>query len=123
MIRQILRENDEYCQSLSLGNFLVLEKGSRLVGTVKLECRPDFIYLSSLAVMKEEQRKGFAKEIMLSVISNQRKPLYLYTIIPAFFTKFGFSIVPDPGFLPSKDAYECEDCSPEKCVCMKREYP
>ena len=51
-------------------------------------------------------------------LKNIQKKVYLYTILPAFFKKYGFKeTLPLPS-LPSRENLGCPECLPEKCVCM-----
>jgi N-acetylglutamate synthase-like GNAT family acetyltransferase len=119
-IRQILKDVDEQTSSMSFNNFRVAENEGKIVGTVKLDEYDDFIFLSSLAVSPGMQKRGIAKEIMNHVLKDSTKAIYLYTVLPEFFLKFGFKVVEAPEKLPSKSKNECERCFPEKCVCMMR---
>lgn len=119
-ILKVLKELDLFYPTLSLEGFWVAETDGKIVATLQLAEHEDFIFLGSLAVVKEEQGKGVGHALLEKVLRSCRKNIYLYTIIPDFFKKFGFRITaPVPG-LPSKDRYECEYCHPEKCVCMVR---
>ncbi len=121
-IQKILEDLDLFYPTLSMQGFLVAEKESRIIGTLQLAEYEDFFFLGSLAVVKEEQKKGVARTLLKAVLRSHNKNVYLYTIIPEFFEKFGFEITsPIPG-LPSKNRYECEYCHTEKCVCMVK-YP
>ena len=119
-IVRILKDLDLFYPTLAMAGFWVAEKDGRIIGTLQLADRKDFIFLGSLAVVKEEEKKGVARALLEKSLKTCRQNIYLYTIIPEFFQKFGFQITtPVPG-LPSKDRYECEYCYPEKCVCMMR---
>ena len=119
-IVKILKELDLFYPALAREGFWVVEQGGRVVATVQLEEHEDFIFLGCLAVVKEEQKKGLARALLEKALGSCRKNIYLYTIIPEFFQKFGFRTTSPIAGLPSKDRYECEYCHPEKCVCMMR---
>lgn len=119
-IKKILRNLDLFYPALSMEGFWVAEKDHKIIGAVQLTDYKDFIFLGSLAVVKEEQAKGVAGALLYEVLKSQPKNIYLYTIIPEFFKKFGFKAVSPLPDLPSKDRYECEFCHSEKCVCMMR---
>jgi len=69
---------------------------------------------------------------MNSVITEAKKPIYLYTIIPDFFIRFGFKSLTtqppnnptthQPISLPPKSPYGCDQCLPGQCVTMVK-YP
>jgi N-acetylglutamate synthase-like GNAT family acetyltransferase len=117
-ITGILKKLDLFYPSLSLTDFWVAEKDQKIIGTIQLRKYKDFFFLSALGVLEKERNQGIARALMNEALSSADKNIYLYTIIPEFFKKFGFQITsPIPG-LPQKNQYECEYCHPEKCVCM-----
>ena len=97
-ILKILKDLDLFYPTLVLKGFWVAEKNGRIIGTLQLADHSDFIFLGSLAVVKEEEGKGVARALLEKALKSQRKNIYLYTIIPEFFKKFGFQITtPIPG--------------------------
>jgi len=121
-ILKLLKEIDLYYDGLKLKNFWVVEKEGKIIGTVQLEEIGDFVFLGSLGVDPEEQRKGIAERMLNIATKDIKKPIYLYTIIPEFFKKHGFQIVPPISGLPSKARYQCEFCHSDQCVTMVK-YP
>jgi N-acetylglutamate synthase-like GNAT family acetyltransferase len=119
-ILRILKEADLYYEGLSLENFWVVEKEGKIIGTAQLTEYNDFLFLGSVCVVKEAQAKGVASALLKEVLKEVLKNVYLYTVIPQFFEKFGFKITSPISSLPSKNRYECEHCFSEKCVCMLR---
>jgi N-acetylglutamate synthase-like GNAT family acetyltransferase len=103
-----------------LSNFWVAEKDDRILGVVRLEDHPGFFFLTSLGVDPGQRNKGVAATLLKEVLNAADKPVYLYTIIPDFFKKFGFKIEPNPPQLPPKEIYGCDECFPGKCVVMKK---
>ena len=117
----ILKELDLFYPALALDGFWVAEKDGEVIATVQLTDLENFAFLGSLAVKKKEQGKGVAAALLNRVLGQRSKDIYLYTVIPDFFEKFGFEPTsPQPG-LPSKDRYECEYCHSDKCVTMVRQ--
>ncbi len=119
-IIRLLKKLDLFYPTLSAEGFWVAEKDGKVIATVQLAEHEDFIFLGSLAVVEEEQKKGVARTLVEKALGSCRRNIYLYTIIPEFFEKFGFQITASIPGLPSKDRYECEACHSEKCVCMVR---
>lgn len=118
-ILEILKSLDLYYPSLEMKDFWVAESDKEILGVVQLEEHQDFIYLGSLAITQKYQGQGIAKKLLNETLSKLTKNIYLYTIIPEYFEKFGFKIAGwVPPDLPSKERYECEFCHSEKCVCM-----
>ena len=116
-----MQEVDIYYSALTPDAFFVAENESGIVGTAQFRTFEKFTFLSSLAVQPEMQGKGIASALIEEFISASPRPIYLYTLLPAFFQKFGFKITKLIPGLPSKDLYECEGCQPDKCACMVRE--
>ncbi|MBI5400124.1 GNAT family N-acetyltransferase [Candidatus Saganbacteria bacterium] len=119
----LLKELDLYYENLIFKDFFVAEDNRKIIGAVQFEQFTTFYYLSSLGVSQEYQHHGLARLLLKRILSVINKPVYLYTIIPDFFTRFGFKIItaPPPN-LPTKKNYECRDCFPDKCVTMVK-YP
>ena len=120
VIYKILEEVDEQTSQMDYNDFLVAEKDNEIIGAVKLRGFDGLYFLSSLSVKPNFQKKGIAREIMEHILKGMNKDIYIYTVLPEFFRKFGFKEVSPPGNLPSKSPMECERCYPEKCVCMVR---
>jgi len=119
-IIKILKEVDEYSESLSLDSFWVAEENNSIVAVMKLKEIDDFFFLSSLAVRINLQGKGIARQLLEEVLKKADKDIYLYTVLPEFFSRFGFKKVEQTAKLPSKSKLECERCYPEKCETMLR---
>ena len=115
---KVLRKLDLFYSSLILDHFWVAEKDDTIVGTIRLEEYDNFYFLSCFGVIEKERKHGIATILLEQSLNNLRKKIYLYTIIPEFFKKFGFEEVACPSFLPSKEKLGCEECSPQKCACM-----
>jgi len=115
---KILKTLDLFYPSLSLKNFWVAEKNRKIIGVVQLKKYADFLFLSSLGIIEGERKLGIGAALLREILKNAKKNVYLYTIQPEFFKKFGFEIIPSSPKLPSKKPLECQSCIPEKCVCM-----
>lgn len=119
-IKKILSELVLYHPSLIPDDFWVADEGGQILGVSCLTEHGDFLFLSSVGVIETHRLKGTAKAILEKIFSEAKKDIYLYTIIPDFFKKFGFEIVDTPKNLPAKDSLGCEDCASNECVCMRR---
>jgi N-acetylglutamate synthase-like GNAT family acetyltransferase len=117
-IVKILDEADLRYQQETFNGFLLAEKAGEVTGVVRLEEHPDFIFLTSLGVAAAHQHQGVATALLNYVLQAVRQPIYLYTVIPDFFRRFGFrETIPLPG-LPDKTIYGCNACFPGQCVVM-----
>ncbi|MFH1761002.1 MAG: GNAT family N-acetyltransferase [bacterium] len=106
--------------SKSYDEFYLAEDNSSPIGIIQYEAYPDFYFLSSLGVIKQNQGHNIGSQLINKVVNKNDKNIYLFTIIPEFFKKFGFSHIPNPPshVLNLKNPKECVECQPDKCVCM-----
>jgi len=119
-ILKVLDESDLHYSSEVLKDFYLCEEDGQIVGTVRLEEHQDFVFLTSLGVLPAHRHQGIATSLLINVLANLTKPVYLYTVIPDFFTKYGFTettIYPD---LPPKQIFGCDECVPGHCVVMAK---
>lgn len=118
-IIDILKETDEFYKAIKISNFWVAINKGGIIATAQLKKYYNkFFFLSSIAVPHKYQGKGFASILLNNLLENINKDVYLYTIKPSFFKKFNFKLTKPIKLLPSKNKLECDDCQPEKCVCM-----
>jgi len=118
-IIELLKETDLYYPAQNLNHFLVAEINQKVVGALQLKKYKNYFFLSSLGVKKTYEKQGIATSLLNYVQKNYQAPIYLYTIIPSFFAKFGFKPAKKlPRHLPSKDLLGCQDCQPQKCQCL-----
>ena len=117
-ISKILEILDLYHPTKIPEKFWVAKSDGKVVGVACLNEYDDFFFLSSVGVVSDYQRQDIARTMLKKILGNLNKDVYLYTIIPDFFKKFGFKIVKPPRNLPSKESLECENCLSDNCVCM-----
>ncbi|HVN67995.1 MAG TPA: GNAT family N-acetyltransferase [Candidatus Sulfotelmatobacter sp.] len=117
-ILKVLDEADLHYGAEELNGFYVCEENGRIVGTVRLEEHPDFLFLTSLGVLPDHRHQGIATSLLINVLTRLSKPVYLYTVIPEFFKKQGFSETAAYPDLPPKNIFGCDECVPGHCVVM-----
>ena len=117
---EILKEVDIYYKALEFKGFWVAEENGGVLGCARLEKFPDFFYLSCVATAPSRARSGVARAILTTLLKGLKKDVYLYTIMPDLFKKFGFRAAEPARGMPTKERYECEACHPERCVTMVR---
>ena len=119
----ILKELDIYYSALDFTCFYVAEDDQEIVGMAQFTEYDTFYFLGSLGVKPTYQKRGVGKIILNYLFNHIKKDVYIYTVIPNYFKRYGFEIIsPIPPYLPAKDRYECEDCFSDRCVCMKRSH-
>ncbi|KAF0133850.1 MAG: hypothetical protein FD145_1060 [Candidatus Saganbacteria bacterium] len=121
-ILKILKDIDLFYSGHDMAGFWVAEKDRNIVGIVQVKNFKDYIFLSSLGVPAAEMNKGYGEFILSEIFKKFKNDIYIYTTIPDFFKKFGFLEISSLDFLPAKNAFECDDCHPEKCVAMVKKY-
>ena len=119
-IMEVLKEAELLYPYNVLEGFMVAEEGLQIVGVVRLQEINGIIFLTSLGVRTAWRDQGIASALLKAVSRSTKKPIYLYTVIPEFFTRFGFAEMSAPAILPPKQIFGCEECYPARCVCMGR---
>jgi N-acetylglutamate synthase-like GNAT family acetyltransferase len=117
---RILKEQDLDYSGLTFDNFWVAEEEGSIVSVARLEEFPDFFFLSSVGTARDKQGGGAATRLLDHILKECAKDVYLYTLIPGFFKALGFEFSPVLCGLPVREVFDCEDCRPRDCVCMKR---
>lgn len=107
----------------AIERFVVANEGERIVGMAHVEEAGPALFISSVGVDEAYQGKGIASGLMRHVAAEARRETYLYTIIPQFFTRLGFTAVEPPAFLPPRQLFGCDACLPRSCVCMVKKAP
>lgn len=100
--------------------FWVAEEEGKVVGIARLEEFEGFFFLNAVGVTGNKQNRRVASRLLRGILKDLGKDIYLYTIIPGFFIRFGFEeAAPIPG-LPPRTKFGCERCLPKQCVCMRK---
>jgi N-acetylglutamate synthase-like GNAT family acetyltransferase len=105
----------------TLNDFIVAEVDGLIAGVVRQEEHPDFRFLTSLGVLPAARNKGLASALVQTALKGTTKPVYLYTVIPDFFRRFGFQETAPIADLPAREIYGCDTCEPGKCAVMVKE--
>lgn len=109
-------------QDMDYEDFTVIEDKGYIVAFGRLKKRGDAIELGTLGVVEKYRGKGLAKKIVGDLLSKTDRDVYLTTLIPAFFEKFGFkelSTPPPQSLIRTKEF--CEGCGKVGCTLMKLE--
>ena len=103
--------------------FFVAEDERGLQGIVGLKRHPDGLELCALAVEPAAEGRGIGRALVEALSASVSEDLFLATIIPGFFEKFGFRTVADaPEFIEEKKASGwCDGCPSGRCTLMVRQ--
>jgi len=107
-----------------LGNFLLLKKEDKIIGTVGLEVYGDKALIRSLAVTKGFRGRGYGKRLYEAIIAKARgqqiSEIYLLTeTAEMFFAKQGFETISrDSVDTEVKESIEFRCACPESASCM-----
>lgn len=99
-------------------NFIVAEEKGLIIGIGQILPYPDCMELASLGVLPEFQRTGIGKKIVEALLADTQGEVYLATIRPDYFSRFGFKKTLDFPVSMKKKSEWCEGCRPELCTVM-----
>jgi len=99
-------------------DFLVAEDSRKIVGICGLRKHEDCLELCSLGVDEGYRKRGLGKKLVVGVLKKARGEVYLATIMPDFFRKFGFEKSPQIPLSMIKKSDWCQGCNKELCTIM-----
>ena len=108
-------------RALQLKEFLVLAKNDTLFAFGRLRHHQHCDEICSVGVIEEARHIGLASKLIKALIEQAKQPLYLVSIIPAFFESLGFEICNEyPQEIAEKLNYcTCSLEVPEPYVVMR----
>lgn len=109
------------CENMKTEEFRVAKEGKELMGFGRLHDYGGFVEISTVGVISKEQNKGIGTVMTDALIQQAKKDIYLVTVIPGYFRKFGFEILKDfPEALRNKyDFCRSTVCDKEETFVMK----
>jgi len=125
-IFSIARRYDLDSNDMKAEDFIVAEERGSIIGFGRLWEHDGAIELGTIGVVEEHRGKGVAKEIVKGLLDRAVKgrhmplTIYLTTLIPSFFERFGFKALttPPPQSMIRKKGW-CDGCSKTGCTVMK----
>jgi len=107
--------------AMDLSCFWVAEIGDEVVAAAELKDFQACSLLSCVGVREDLQGLDIGRTLVEEVVRHARHDVYLYTLVPGFFRKAGFTDaeLPPPD-LPPRSIYGCQNCNPRLCYCMVR---
>ena len=101
--------------------FWVVEEGGRIRGICGLKKHPECLELCALGVDEEWRGRGWGGLLVRAVLRDVPAELYLATVIPGYFSRFGFKKAEAVPASMVKKAEWCAGCRPELCTVMMRQ--
>jgi N-acetylglutamate synthase-like GNAT family acetyltransferase len=121
-VLEIIKQHDLSYPTQTLDHFWVAEEKGQVVAIADLWEFRGFFFLSSVGVAAGRQHRGIATKLLNKLLSGIRKDTFLFTVTPDFFSRFGFKVTADPPKgIPPRTIFACGNCTPETCVCMRRQ--
>jgi N-acetylglutamate synthase-like GNAT family acetyltransferase len=100
--------------------FWVAEDETRIIGHVGLKRHSDSDELVGLGVDPDRRSAGLGGRLIEALWAETSGDVYLATVIPGFFERYGFRpTVAGPAGM-AKDPAWCEGCPRERCTIMIR---
>ncbi len=101
-------------------DFVIAEDESKIIGFGRLWKHDDAVELGTIGVIEEYRNQGIAEMMIKELLGRTDKDVYITTLIPAFFERFGFKTldVAPPNSMIRKKEW-CEGCSKIGCTVMK----
>ena len=105
---------------LDARQFLIAKKNHEVIGFVRYKKYEDCAELCSLGVVENYRLKGVGSKLVRALLQKNGRPVFIVTIIPEFFTRFGFEDVPEYPESVRKKLLYCESSLsvPEKYLVM-----
>lgn len=101
-------------------DFWVAEEGGQIVGIVGLKRHPECLELCALGVDEGRRGRGWGSRLVWAILRKEPRAIYLATVIPGFFARFGFEKAEAVPSSMVKTAEWCAGCRPECCLVMMR---
>jgi N-acetylglutamate synthase-like GNAT family acetyltransferase len=121
-ILEIIKQQDLSYPTQTLDNFWVAEEKGKVVGIADLWHFRGFFFLSSVGVAEGHQHRGIATKLLNKLLAGLNWDVYIFTVMPEFFRRFGFQVTSEPPRgLPPRTIFNCGNCTPETCVCLRRQ--
>jgi len=103
---------------MAADDFWVAAEGEKVWGICGLKKHPDCAELCALGVEESRRRRGLGGRLVRAVLRAEDAEIYLATVIPGYFSGFGFC---EADLVPAsmiKKADWCEGCRRELCRVM-----
>jgi len=105
-------------ENMRAGNFRVAEEGGKIVGIGQILPHEDCLELASVGVLPEYQKTGVGKQLIRQLLDSVQSEVYLATIIPHYFERFGFKNTDRVPLSMLKKESWCVGCKKELCTVM-----
>ena len=120
IIRLAKTHNLDYA-GMEADGFWVADEDGRVRGICGLKRHRECWELCALGVEEAWRGRGWGGKLVRAVLRKVPAELYLATVIPGFFTHFGFKKTDVVPASMVKKAEWCAGCTPELCTVMVRQ--
>ncbi len=115
-ILRLLSDLELAYAAMDLECFWVAARGETVLGVAELKDRGRLALLSCVGVREDLRGRGIGGLLVDTLVGAAAKDVYLYTLIPGFFRRFGFEeAAAAPAALPPRSMYGCANCDPSSC--------
>jgi N-acetylglutamate synthase-like GNAT family acetyltransferase len=105
---------------MAADDFWVAEEKGKIRGICGLKKHCDCLELCSLGVDEKYRHQGLATLLVLALLRRISGEIYLATVIPGFFERFGFKKAGHAPRSMIKKSDWCAGCNREQCTIMIR---
>lgn len=107
-IKQLVEELWLDNENMQPEQFKVLSDKGKVIAFGRLREYEDSTELCSIGVVKEFQQRKFGTEMVNYLLNLAKRDVYVVTIAPDFFAKFGFKPIEEPPAPIQKKFQRCE---------------
>ena len=105
---------------MSAEDFFVAVERGKILGICALRQHESCEELCSLGVEEGHRGQGVGRSLVLAVSRQAKTDLYLATVIPEYFQKFGFERASNTPVSMIKSPDWCNGCPRERCAVLVR---
>jgi N-acetylglutamate synthase-like GNAT family acetyltransferase len=119
-ILKLARSYDLDYSGMDADDYWVAEEEGLIRGICGRKKHPDCLELCSLGVDESYRSRGLARQLVLALLRETNEDIYLATVIPGFFGRFGFVGARRLPASMIKKSEWCTGCSRQGCTVMTR---
>ena len=119
----LAKESGVFTPRFKSDECVIAIRGENLIGIARLKTlkQQKLHELSSLTVKEGWRNCGIAKMMVTKIFKQAKFDIYLNTVIPEFYSKIGFNVVPKKPKSIAKNKAWCKGCGKKACTTMVRQ--